>query len=221
MLNRDMLIYESLNYPVIRLIPGNVTNLLDIGCGNGALGKHLKGQIPKLEIIGITYSEEEATLARKGMDEVIVADLNTYDFGNLKKMDVVVCSHVLEHCYIPENVLQNIKCVMNKESILVIALPNILHWKQRLLFLSGKFRYTNGGLLDSTHFRFFDWHSSQKLIQQSGFQIVHSESIGNFPLPLIRKLLPGRIQNGFDRLACKWFPGLFGFQFVFSCKLRA
>jgi hypothetical protein len=35
---------------------------------------------------------------------------------------------------------------------LIIALPNVLHWRQRLTFLRGTFRYTPGGIMDARIF---------------------------------------------------------------------
>ncbi len=36
------MIYEAINEPVFLKIPKNTTRLLDVGCGSGALGKHIK-----------------------------------------------------------------------------------------------------------------------------------------------------------------------------------
>jgi hypothetical protein len=80
--------------------------------------------------------------------------------------------------------------------IIIVALPNVLHWKQRLEFLKGHFKYTEGGLMDRTHFRFFDWQTAQDLLTQSGYQITQAEADGSFPLPVLRKLLPTPISQG-------------------------
>ena len=85
-----MLVYESINTPLIDLLPPDSKNILDIGCGNGALGKHLKLKFPQLQITGITYSEEEAKIAETTLDKVIVADLNNYDFHNLNNFDCII-----------------------------------------------------------------------------------------------------------------------------------
>ena len=62
------------------------------------------------------------------------------------------------------------------------AVPNVLHIEQRVKFLFGKFRYTDVGVLDRTHLRFFDHFSIDDLIRCSGYRIRLSQSKGWAPL---------------------------------------
>ena len=214
-----MLIYEALNKEVIQSIPSGVKRILDLGCGDGSMGAYLKST-GVAEVTGITYSEKEAVIARTKIDRVIVADLNEVELQALGKFDCVICSHVLEHLYDPGQLLQKIKAQLTENGIVIIALPNILYWKERLKFLKGSFKYTEGGLMDKTHFRFFDWKTANALISDSGIKIITRTSSGALPLPLIRKIVPGKILRHVDSYACKSFPGLFGFQFVFTGTVK-
>ena len=84
--------------------------------------------------------------------------------------------------------------------------------------MKGNFKYSEtGGLMDVTHFRFFDWMEAQKMISSAGLNIISKEAFGNFPLSFFRKILPG-VGKTVDRFSLKKWPGLFGFQFVFVCK---
>ena len=71
--------------------------------------------------------------------------------------------------------------------------------------------------MDKTHFRFFDWETARELLEQSGYKVLESQADGSFPLPIIRKFLPSIVSLRLDRTAVQKFPGMFGFQFVFSC----
>lgn len=99
-------------------------------------------------------------------------------------------------------------------SFLVVALPNVLHWKQRLEFLLGRFRYASGGIMDSTHFRFYDWNSPSQLVSNAGYKILSRQSDGIFPLT---RLL-GPLRQVVDNAALTMFPGMFGNQFIIIAK---
>lgn len=212
----DNLVYGAVNEAVLARIPPSCRRLLDVGCGTGALGNAVRQTIP-CEIVGLTYSEEEAEQARKSLEQVVVCDLNTYAFDALGKFDCIVCSHVLEHLYRPERALEKLRPLLNPDGLLIVALPNIVHWPQRLQFLRGRFRYTEGGLMDSTHFRFFDWETSRELVQNAGFQIVARVADGYFPLPGLRAVL-GSFARRLDRMATDLRPNLFGWQFIMVAR---
>lgn len=211
------MIYEAVNQPVMLRVPKNAKRVLDIGCGAGSLGRKIKQDI-NCEVSGVTYSELEAALASTCLEQVLVRDLNSYDAHDLGQFDCIICSHILEHLYQPQALLNQLHDSLTADGTLIVALPNILHWKQRLEFIIGRFRYTDGGLMDKTHFRFFDWETAHELLKQSGFKVIEAEADGSFPLPIIRKVLPPKIISWLDHTAVKQFPGLFGFQFVFSCR---
>jgi SAM-dependent methyltransferase len=213
-------VYAGVNETVLSFVPSSAARILDIGCGTGMLGERLS-QGDDRYIVGITYSQTEAELASKRLSQVICAELNGFDFSSLGKFDCVVLSHVLEHLYFPDRFLESLKCVLHKESVVVVALPNVVWWKQRLQFLLGNWRYQDSGILDRTHFRFFDKHSSEELLEQAGYEIVRIRRDGPFPLlrkPL-RKLI-GPFGERIDLFMSRVSPGLFAMQFVFLARLR-
>ncbi len=215
----DKMIYEAINQPVFQQVPQNAKRVLDIGCGTASLGKTIK-QIIKCEVVGVTYSQTEANLASQVIDQVLVADINDFDPASLGKFDCIICSHILEHLYNPQVLLRKLHDNLTNDGILVIALPNILYFKQqRWEFIKGNFKYTDGGLMDKTHFRFFDWEEALDLVKSSGFQIIYNYADGNFPLPIIRKVkLFTPLCSYLDKLASRIFPGLFGIQFIIIAK---
>ena len=204
------MIYQSINQAVFERIPPGTRSLLDVGCGGGVFGAAVKSA-RACAVVGVTYSEAEAMQARQRLDRVEVADLNDFEPDSLGTFDCIVCSHVLEHLHDPQQVLSSLRACLTPGGVLLVALPNVLFWKQRLEFLRGRFRYTEGGLMDRTHVRFFDWHSADQLIRDAGFEVIERVADGVFPLSrLFGSALSGRI----NRAVLRQFPGLFGVQFV-------
>src|SRR5437868_1086730 len=137
----DRLEYGALNQPVLSAVPQIARRVLDVGCGTGSLGRAVKAR-QQTEVVGVTYSEAEAEKARPNLDQVVVADLNEFDPLPLGRFDCVICSHVFEHLLWPDVLLRSLRPCLGSAGRLVVALPNVLAWRQRLRFLLGRFRYT-------------------------------------------------------------------------------
>jgi SAM-dependent methyltransferase len=207
---KSALTYGSVNPGVLSRVPSGCRRILDVGCGTGVLGSALKQGHPLRYVAGITHSELEAERARELLDEVIIADLETCDFRDLGKFDCVICSHVLEHLRNPADVLARLRAVLAVDGMILIALPNALYWRQRLQFFMGRFRYTEGGLMDTTHVVFFDWMTAQQLVVRAGLCLSACASEGGFPGS--RFLGPAGVM--LDAVSLRLAPGLMGTQFV-------
>jgi SAM-dependent methyltransferase len=218
-MEKSLTLYEGINEIVLSFVPPSADRILDIGCGTGALGERLRHDRERC-VIGITYSQQEADRASRRLSQVICAELNTFDFCSLGEFDCVILSHILEHLYSPEKLLERLKSALGPESVIVVALPNVVWWRQRLQFLFGRWRYQDWGILDRTHFRFFDLHSADELIQSAGYEILKVSRDG--PLPFtkpVRKLI-GPLAKGIERFVCSVSPGLFACQFVYLARLK-
>ena len=89
--------------------------ILDIGSGINKFHRHLKGE----NVIHFDISKKAFGLNVNG-------DAHFLPFKD-KSFDFVVLSHVLEHCYNPFNVLNEVKRV-SKDKILIVV-PNCGYWK--------------------------------------------------------------------------------------------
>jgi SAM-dependent methyltransferase len=208
-------VYSAVNHAVFDRVPAAANSVLDVGCGDGALGRALKVRSGCL-VTGITGSMEEHRCAASVLDQVVLADLDDADLTSLGLFDVIVCSHVLEHLRDPGRLLHQLRPHLASGGRLVVALPNPLLWRQRMAFLAGRFRYTRGGIMDDTHLRFFDWITARRLVEDAGFQVVAAVAEGGCPGA---RFLPGALAAALDRLAVQLRPGLFGVQFVIEARL--
>jgi 2-polyprenyl-3-methyl-5-hydroxy-6-metoxy-1,4-benzoquinol methylase len=212
------MVYLAFNQKVFLHVPASAKIILDVGCGTGEMGKELRTNQKERIVYGITYLKKEYDIAAKLLNKVWLTDINSEEIKIDTQFDCIIFSHVLEHTYKPEAVLKYFSRFLKDEGLIIVALPNILYYKQRVEFLKGRFRYTSyGGLMDSTHFRFFDWETAQEMITNTGLKIISKETEGNFPLLFFRNILPS-LSRKIDLFAQKKWPGLFGFQFVFVAK---
>jgi len=209
---------DFLNPALLARIPKEAKHILDLGCGDGRIGKKIK-ELQECSVVGVNISESEAQAASKSLDKVIIGDLNNFDISNLGKFDCIICSHILEHLYQPQQSLMHLHRDFNPDGILVVGLPNILFWRCRFSFLAGNFKYIRGTATDPTHMHFFDRKSSRQLIEGAGYEVLSQQADGNFPLPFIRRFIP-ILAEKIDRFALNHWPGMFGVQFIITARSR-
>jgi 2-polyprenyl-3-methyl-5-hydroxy-6-metoxy-1,4-benzoquinol methylase len=132
------------------------SNVLDIGAADGSVARVMA--YAGCRVWGVEFDPEAAALAQEWCEDVIVGDLEQLDLkGALgRTFDVILFLDILEHLKDPLSVLRNALSLLSDRGYVVISLPNVAHSAMRAQLLSGRFAYTEMGLLDSTHLRFFD-----------------------------------------------------------------
>ncbi len=219
--NRDCAnrIYENTgNLALLDLIKSKPAgHALDCGCGAGDNARILSSRGWMVD--GITISPEEQSKASRTCKTVIIADLESgLPPAVSDGYDLVVLSHVLEHLRNPARVLGDLHRVLASGGIVAVALPNVVSWRYRLSFLLGKFEYEEGGIMDTTHVRFYTFASGRRLLESNGFQVSTATVEGIFPLA--RKLnLPSQTVAALDRFATSYLPGLFGWQLLYIASV--
>jgi 2-polyprenyl-3-methyl-5-hydroxy-6-metoxy-1,4-benzoquinol methylase len=212
-------IYENAGNPVLLSLVGQlpVGRALDCGCGAGDNARAFASR--GWEVSGITISPAEEERASRYCKFVYLHDL---ELGIPPSIDqtynLVVFSHVLEHLRNPDHILREIKSRLEPTGYVVVALPNVLHWRNRLQFLLGRFEYETGGIMDNTHIKFYTFKSGERLLTANGFEVITKLGDGSFPLPYFRRLVP-QIACRIDRIACRLWPGLFAWQLLYVARL--
>lgn len=92
-----------------------------------------------------------------------------------RHFDVIVLGDVLEHLVDPVAVLVAARRFLSPQGWFVISVPNVAHIDVRLGLLKGEFRYTETGLLDRTHLRFFTRDSIRETLERAGLDVVQVE----------------------------------------------
>ena len=89
---------------ILTLIPDNISKALDIGCSTGALGEQIKQKNSNVEVLGLEFDEQMATVAKKKLDKVIVGgieNINLADFFHPNYFDCIIFADILEHLKTP------------------------------------------------------------------------------------------------------------------------
>jgi 2-polyprenyl-3-methyl-5-hydroxy-6-metoxy-1,4-benzoquinol methylase len=158
---------------VMSVPPGS--RVLDLGTADGSVARALKDR--GCTVWGIESDERAADAASQVCDRVIVADLETPEaFDRLagETFDVVLALDVLEHLREPTPVLRRAATHLTPKGVAIVSIPNVTHGALRLSLLEGRFNYTEQGLLDRTHLRFFDRRSAERLMAEAGLTIAQN-----------------------------------------------
>ncbi len=185
------------------------SKVLSIGCGNGVFETYLVS-VKLCEITGIDISQNALRLAAAAGLQVIEADVRQGLPLIEGDFDYVLCSEVLEHIPVPEDLLTEIKQKKLFSRNLICSIPNIAHFWHRLRLLRGRFP-VQCAFEPSEHLRFWSIPDFVELVRRFGYEVVKMEASNGFPSYYgTSKWLP----------LYKIWPNLFGNQICFKLAQR-
>ena len=181
-------VYENVNPKIVDLYDGERL-VLDIGCGSGALGERIKQLNPDAVVHGIDISPEAGAAAVERIDRFIRLDLDREVLPDLgTEYDLIILGDILEHLKRPDTLLTELRSRLSRSGRIILSVPNIANYSIRLRLLLGKFNYTETGILDRSHVRFFTYDTITWMIGQCGYRIAARRFISRFPDRLVRCL---------------------------------
>ena len=131
----NVLIEEKLK-KMKRLLSGFEGRVLDVGCGNCWTNQLLKGT--HSEHYGIDISDNALKRAEKKGVIVKKVDLDSDPIPFEDNFfDLVLCSDIIEHTLYPEIILKEARRVLKEGGSLIVVVPNIASWFNRILLLFG------------------------------------------------------------------------------------
>jgi 2-polyprenyl-3-methyl-5-hydroxy-6-metoxy-1,4-benzoquinol methylase len=211
--------YSSHSVILSRLGEGRGRRALDVAAADGFLSELLTRQ--GWTVTALERDPQQAARARGRCKEVIVADLEDPQVEMGGPYDAIVCGDVLEHLREPLAALLALKSRLVPDGVIVVSVPNVAHLWMRLSLLAGRFDYSDRGLLDRTHLRFFTRRTLLDFLRAAGLRVTEL-TVTPAPLPLV---VPERYHGGWLRIAhalnaltarC-WKTGL-AYQFVAVCR---
>ncbi len=204
-------------HAIFRQLVGQGYEVLDIGCGEGFFASTIaEGN----RVVGIDLLPSAAQAEH--LADFISADLENGLQDALPRLqgqrfDKVLLQDVLEHVRFPDRLLQDCHQVLNSQGKLLVSVPNVANITVRLALLLGNWNYTERGILDKTHYRFYTRKTARQLLEANGYRVTKQQTTV-MPIELVLGLPPSnpvmrlltRVLGLFTRL----MPGLLGYQCV-------
>jgi SAM-dependent methyltransferase len=174
-----------------------VTNVCDIGCGNGIFSGSIK-QNYQCKVIGVDANSYALSQASKlDFDQL----LKTNDFSNdilpvdSGSVDLVICKDVMEHLVDPLHLTQEIFRITKSGGSVLLHVPNHFPIWGRLKFLFTNnidtFSYfSNTNRYNFPHIRFFTLASVEDMLKKSGFTSIENISFFFTRPPVIHRFIP-------------------------------
>ena len=204
--------YRNARPEMLDIIPAEASVLLEVGCGEGAFGGNLKAMRYEagtpIEVWGVEIDETAAGKAAAVLDRVLQGDvtavLSDLPMGHF---DCVVLNDVIEHVPDPEALLRSLRPLLKPGGRLVASIPNVRYFFNVVdLAVHGRWDYTEEGILDRTHLRFFTRSSMIRLLEDCGFNVEFAVGInptGSIRFHLVNLLTLGRWSDmKFLQFAC-------------------
>ncbi|MCU0666219.1 MAG: class I SAM-dependent methyltransferase [Candidatus Omnitrophica bacterium] len=197
-MTQDYKYFDEINDAVLRQVviadSKLVPLVLDVGCGRGVLGE----EIEKKNCVcwGIEMHPQASAESVKRITRVIQADLT--DFVAVKGylgeilFDYIIFADVLEHILEPREAVKFYKGFLKPGAKIIFSFPNTVSWLNRINFLFGNFDYTDTGIMDRGHIRFFTLASAKNMLLREGFTIEKIDYIPYFVRalqPFLKKIM--------------------------------
>ena len=179
-----------------RFLPEVHSRVLEVGCGAGGFSDHLK---PPCEVWGVEPNPQGAQAASLKMHRVLVGRYG-YLADQLPEhyFDMIVCNDVIEHMDDHDAFLEAIKQKMRPGACIVGSIPNVRHITALFkLLITKDWKYTESGILDRTHLRFFTEKSLRRTFVEHGYRNEEFGGVGSIITHGISRQMnkPGRLQD--------------------------
>lgn len=188
-------LYSS-HYYASRLV-GTGKNVLDVSTGDGEFATELM-RAGNHVVAADPAAIAARTDARQEFDRILVLD-------------------TVEHQGDPPSLLRELRTKLAARGKLILSVPNSVNVTVRLMILFGNFHYSDRGILDWSHLRFFTRKSIAQLLAATGYHVTAR----HYTIIPIERILPMRPDSKLLRLAnhalrvlTGLLPGLLAYEIV-------
>jgi 2-polyprenyl-3-methyl-5-hydroxy-6-metoxy-1,4-benzoquinol methylase len=213
------------SHSIVARLVGSNQDVLDVGCGEGFFAAALAregNRVTGVDIIPAprhrdAFSRYVCADLKSGL-EPLSAALGSAGFDKILLLDVV------QQLPDPEPLLRAMASRLTSNARAIVSLANVANLSARLALLFGRFEYSDRGILDRSHLRFFTRSSARALLRRCGLEVV-SERASVMPLEFVLDLSPDnlvmRATNRVLAFFTALFPTLLGHQWIFVVRASA
>lgn len=156
---------ENIFNKVTNAIP-NAKSVCEIGCGMGGILVPFK--LNGYQVSGVDLGEEYITYGNKFNLNLQYGDIKDL-IKQKKKFDLIILNHVIEHIPDLNGFMVQLKCVINKNGKLYIAVPGICS-------IEGSYNSNFLLYLQNAHCWHFSKNTLQTILEKNGFKILNIDN---------------------------------------------
>ncbi|MGZ8852800.1 MAG: class I SAM-dependent methyltransferase [Thermoanaerobaculia bacterium] len=155
-------------------IAADAKSILELGCGEGALGDALKKR-QKCRVVGVELDPRAAAVAKKRLDDVYQGDVLEIVSLIHETFDWIVGGDIVEHLAEPWPFLSDLRRISKPGGRLLLSIPNVANASLIADLLQGRFDYVYMGLTCVGHLRFYTRRSIEDMLTIAGWEIESVE----------------------------------------------
>lgn len=143
--------------------------VLEVGCACGGTLLEIKNRYKNAQLFGIELNAASAKIAS------LIAEVKSTNVESEKLdyeenfFDYIIFADVLEHLVDPWSVLTAMKKYLKPQGKILASIPNVMHYTVIRDLLNGNWNYSDAGILDKTHLRFFTLNQIMAMFKASGY----------------------------------------------------
>ena len=176
---------------LIPFITQRRARVLEVGCAEG----RFLATLPGVEETWVIEPTQAAEVAQSRLQHVFQGTFQECEANlPLRHFDVIICNDVIEHMTDHDDFLARIGAYLAPGGAIIGAIPNVCFYDNMFDYLFEKdWHYTDAGILDRTHLRFFTETSLRDSLIRHGFTIEELSGIN-------KDYLVARTSRGYRRL---------------------
>lgn len=153
----------------LALVPREVREVLEVGCGAGVTGELLKKELG-CRVTGVELNPRAAARAANRLDRVLVGDVERLRLEG--RYDFLLALELFEHLIDPDRFLRRVRDLLAPGGSALLSVPNVGHWSVVEELLRGRWDYLPVGLHCYTHYRFYTRESLERRLARHAFSGV-------------------------------------------------
>jgi cyclopropane fatty-acyl-phospholipid synthase-like methyltransferase len=177
-------IYKSILQKIKLLKPSSV---LEIGSGMGMLGNEIASM--GIRYVGVEPDQAQLDLCHSRYPELNVIQGSCYESPQiyaLGKFDLVFSTDVIEHLYLPRQLLLFKIAHLTENGSLLVCTPDFgSYWKNILYSITNKWDMVHSPWWDGGHVKFFSKKSLRMLLEEVKFNSFKWSTITNVNIPIL------------------------------------
>lgn len=158
--------------PLLPVQPDRLLHVLEVGCAQGHTLEWLKRSGRCAWAAGVEPFAQ-VTAPAGVIDRFYKLNIeNELPDLDPASLDLILCLDVLEHLIDPWKTVRRLDSLLKPGGSFIISVPNVRYYHVLIdLAFKGRFEYSEDGILDRTHLRFFTRSSAINLAESSGAEV--------------------------------------------------